>query len=55
VAKTGTRTKAGVIANVDDFGIGQASTQVWINDVGQILFMARFEEGGGALLIATPH
>ncbi len=54
VAKTGTDTGAGVIANVDDYGAGQASTQVWINDVGQILFMARFQEGGGALLIASP-
>lgn len=54
VAKTGTKTGAGVIANVDDFGVGQASSQVWINDAGQILFMARFQGGGGALLVATP-
>ena len=55
VAKTGTQTPAGVISDFDDFGIGLASSQVWINDAGQILFAAHFQGGGGAMLIATPH
>jgi hypothetical protein len=54
VAKTGTRIGKSLIANFDDGGVGQACSQVWINDLGQILFMARFQEGGGALLVATP-
>jgi hypothetical protein len=54
VAKTGTITSAGVISSVDDFGWGWACTQLSINDRGQILFMARFQDGGGAMLIATP-
>ena len=55
VAKTGTVTSDGVIANFDDFGFGWACTQLSINDRGQILFMARFQDGGGAMLVATPR
>jgi hypothetical protein len=55
VAKAGTDTGAAIIANVDDFGIGAPSTQVAINDAGQILFAARFQSGGGAMLVATPR
>jgi hypothetical protein len=54
VAITETHTGAGVISNFDDFGYGWASTQLWINDWGQILFMAHFQDGGGAMLVATP-
>jgi len=55
VAKTGTHTSAGIISDFDDLGTGWASTQVWINDFGQILFAAHFQEGGGAMFVATPH
>jgi hypothetical protein len=44
-----------VISDLDDFGAGLASTQVSINDVGQVLFAAKFKGGGGDLLVATPH
>ena len=54
VAKNGTGTGAGVISTLDDFGGAVANTQVSINDVGQILFAAKFKEGGGAMLVATP-
>jgi hypothetical protein len=53
VAKTGTKTGDGIIANFDDTA-GTPSTQVAINDVGQIIFTARYQAGGGALLMATP-
>jgi len=55
VAKTGTRTPAGFISDLDDEGSGFASTQLWINDEGQILFAAHFEDGSGAMLVASPH
>ena len=55
VAKTGTQTPAGVIADLDDFGLGSISTQLSINDWGQILFMAHFQDGSGAMMVATPH
>ncbi len=55
VAKTGTHTPAGIIADVDDCGIGEACTQISINDQGQILFAAHFQDGSGAMLVATPH
>jgi len=54
VAKTGTHTPAGVISDLDDWGLGWACTQLSINDWGQILFMAHFQGGGGAMLVATP-
>ena len=55
VAKTGMDTGAGVISTLDDFSGFVANTQVSINDAGQILFGARFKDGGGAMLVATPH
>ncbi len=55
VAKTGTHTSAGVISDFDDFGDGWASTQLGINDWGQILFAAHFQDGGGAMFMATPR
>lgn len=55
VAKTGTDTGAGTILNLDDFGNGFASSQVSVNDAGQILFAAKFQGGGGAMLVATPR
>jgi len=55
VVKTGTDTRAGVISDLDDGGAGWASTQISINDWGQILFMAHFQGGGGAMLVATPR
>lgn len=55
VAKTGTHIGASVISDLDDAGVGWASTQLWINDRGQILFAAHYQGGGGALLVATPH
>jgi hypothetical protein len=54
VAKTGTDTGAGIISTLDDFGGGAGNTQVPINDAGQIVFSAKFQGGGGALLVATP-
>lgn len=54
VAKTGTNTGVGTISSLDDLGAGQASTYVTINDFGQVIFAAKFQEGGGALLMATP-
>ena len=50
VVKTGTQTPGGVISDLDDFGLGWASTQLSINDWGQILFVAHFQDGGGAML-----
>jgi hypothetical protein len=56
VAKTGmTIAGIGTIANLDDLGAGSASTQVAINDLGQILFAANLTAGGGALLVANPQ
>jgi hypothetical protein len=55
VAKTGTDTGAGIISDLDDGFAGRASTQLSINDAGQILFMAHFQDGGGAMMVATPH
>jgi len=52
---TGTVTGAGVISDLDEFGYGWASTQVSINEVGQVLFAAHFQDGGGAMLVASPH
>src|SRR5579885_1816043 len=46
--------RLGTISTLDDFGGGKANTQIALNDAGQILFAARFQEGGGALLVATP-
>jgi len=54
VAKTGTTTGAATISTMDDFGGGVGNTQVAINDAGQIIFAAKFKEGGGGLLVATP-
>jgi len=51
VAKTGTDVGKGIIANVDQ---GAGDTQVAVNDVGQILFSAQYQAGGGGLLVATP-
>jgi hypothetical protein len=58
VAKTGMEVDGGgVIANLNDFGFadGSASSQVAINDNGQILFAAKLTTGPGALLLATPR
>jgi len=55
VAKTGTHTSAGIISDLDDGGFGWASTQLSINDAGHILFMAHFQDGSGAMLVAKPH
>ena len=55
VARTGTQTPAGAISDLDDYGCGFACTQLWINEAGRILFMAHFQDGGGALLGATPR
>ena len=57
VAKTGTNTGVGTISGLNDLGLesGQASTYVSINDLGRIVFAARFQEGGGALLMAIPR
>lgn len=57
VAKTGTAIDGGAaIANLDDFDYGTgASSQVAINDLGQIIFAANLKGGGGAMLLATPR
>ncbi|MBV8820463.1 MAG: hypothetical protein JO022_19040 [Acidobacteriaceae bacterium] len=54
VAKTGTQLGGSTIANLDDFGAGAASTQLAINDRGQILFAANLASGVDALVLATP-
>lgn len=54
VAKTGTNTGVGTISTLDDFGGGVDNTQIAMNDAGQIVFAAKFQGGGGALLLATP-
>jgi len=53
VVKTGSDT--GIISSFDGFGGGVANTQISANDAGKVLFAARFERGGGALLIASPR
>jgi hypothetical protein len=53
VAKTGASIEGGVIDNFDD-SLGIPGTQVAINDVGQVIFTARYQGGGGALVMATP-
>jgi hypothetical protein len=55
VAKTGTPAGADTISTMDDFGGGVGNTQLAMNDAGQIIFAAKFREGGGALLLATPR
>jgi len=56
VAKTGTTVGSGeVIKNLDDFGVGAASTQIAINDHGQIVFAANLTTGSSAVLVATPR
>ena len=56
VARNGTAVDGGgVIANLDDFGAGAASTQIAANDRGQIIFAANLTTGGGAILTATPR
>ena len=55
VAKTGTPTGAGTISTMDDFGGGLGNTQIAMNDAGQIIFAAKFQEGGGGLLLANPR
>jgi len=54
VAKTGMNIGVGTIATLDDSFGGVANTQIAMNNWGQVLFMARFQEGGAALLLATP-
>jgi hypothetical protein len=55
VAKTGTDIDGlGAIASLDDFGAGAASTQISMNDHGQILFAAKFTSNAAAVLVATP-
>lgn len=56
VARTGTNVDSGAtIASLDDFGAGAASSQIAINDLGQIVFAAKLSGGDGALLVATPR
>jgi hypothetical protein len=54
VAKTGSPVPGGVIANLDDFGAGRASSMVSINEPGQILFAANVTpDDNPTALIAT--
>jgi len=56
VVKTGTQTPAGVISDLDDYGLGSASTALSINDTGQVLFVAHVQGGGnGVLMVAAPR
>ena len=61
VAKTGSPLPGGVIANLDDFAAGQASSMVSINEPGQILFAANVTPLDdptaltATVLVATPR